>query len=402
MPLFKFKAASANGRVQEVLQEGDTPAAARRRLQARGLIPIDFLGQSDSVSSGSSLGWGFRRRFDVVGFTDRLVPLLRAEIPLERALSIVEDTAETPQEREITTSFRRGLHEGRRFSQLIRDRGHLFPSMYSSIVEAGEESGALPKVLGQLHTYLLMIREMRGFIISAAIYPAFILCVCGAVVAILLGLVVPRFATIVGSISGKPSLSTVLLIQLSDGFRQFWWVIPIGVIFILVLIRQTMREGSKSREKWDEMVLRLPLLGRMVLLANIARLIRTMAILMKSGVHILDTVTIAARVLSNHTLRRSIAGLAAELRRGERLSTALSRSRFIPPLVIRMLAVGEETGAPDEMLEQVAERYDEELKQSVKRALAWFEPLIIIVLGGIVGTIVFLLFMTVMDLESGL
>ena len=125
-----------------------------------------------------------------------------------------------------------------------------------------------------------------------------------------------------------------------------------------------------------------------------------MAILMKSGVHLLDTVSISAKVLQNNTLKQSISGLAAELRRGERLSAALGRSQYIPPLVIRMLAVGEETGSSDEMLERVADRYDGELRQIIKRALSWFEPLVIIFLGGVVGTIVMLLFLAVLDIQS--
>ena len=125
-----------------------------------------------------------------------------------------------------------------------------------------------------------------------------------------------------------------------------------------------------------------------------------MSILMKSGVHLLDTVAISAKVLQNSKLQQSISGLAAELRRGERLSAALSKSQYIPALVTRMLAVGEETGATDEMLERVADRYDNDLRQIIKRALSWFEPLVIIFLGGMVGVIVLLLFLAVLDMQT--
>ena len=140
----------------------------------------------------------------------------------------------------------------------------------------------------------------------------------------------------------------------------------------------------------------------MVLLANIGRLVRTMAILMRNGVHLLDTVAIAARVIQNSRLRSSISTLAADLRRGERLSVALGRSPYVPTMVIRMLAVGEEMGASDVMLERVADRYDDDLKHLVKRALSWFEPIVIIVLGLVVGSIVLMLFMAVMDMQGGL
>ena len=399
MPLFKFKVSDSTGKVQEVLIEGDNQKDATRRVQVRGLIPIEFRGQSDSLSGQASINWGIRKKFDVADFTDRLVPLLQAEIPLERALGIVQETEENPEEKEIITSLRRGLHEGRKFSQLIRDRSRLFPKMYASIVEAGEEAGALPQVLGQLRDFLNMTREMKTFLISSSIYPLFVIIVCIGVVSVLLGVVVPRFSGVILSTGREPSFSTQLLLDLSELMRTYWWG-GIIILAVFVFIVQQVRKEGKFRDFWDDLVLKLPMLGKIVILANIGRQVRTMSILMKSGVHLLDTVAISAKVLQNSKLQQSISGLAAELRRGERLSAALSRSQYIPPLVTRMLAVGEETGATDEMLARVADRYDNDLKQIIKRALSWFEPLVIIFLGGIVGIIVVLLFLAVLDIQT--
>ena len=401
MPLFKFKVSDKAGKIQEVLIEGDNQTDATRRVHVRGLIPIQFLGQSDSHSEGvSSLTLGLFKRFDVVDFTDRLVPLLQADIPLEKALGIVQETGENSEEIEIISNLRRGLHEGRKFSQLIRDRSRLFPKMYGSIVEAGEEAGALPQVLGQLRDFLNMTREMKSFMISSSIYPIFVMFVCVGVVSLLLGIVVPRFSRIILSTGREPSFSTQLLLSLSEWVRSYWWGGAILVVVALIAFHQAGKEG-RVRDFWDSLVLKLPLLGKIVILANIGRQVRTMSILMQSGVHLLDTVAISAKVLQNSELQQSISGLAAELRRGERLSAALSRSPYIPPLVIRMLAVGEETGGTHEMLARVADRYDHDLKEIIKRALAWFEPLVIIFLGGVVGLIVLLLFLAVLDMQSG-
>ncbi len=399
MPLHKFKTSDNAGKIQEILIEGDNQADATRRVQVRGLIPIEYMGQSDSSSEGPSLSWTFRRRFDVADFTDRLVPLLQAEIPLEKALAIVEDTGDNREEREVISGLRRGLHEGRKFSQLIRDRNRIFPKMYSSIVEAGEEAGALPQVLGQLRDYLSMTKEMKAFLISSSIYPLFVVAVCVGVVSVLLGVVVPKFSRVIQSTGRTPSDATQFLLDLSELMRGYWWGGCILLILLAVLIQQAGKDG-RVREAWDGIVLKLPLLSRIVILSNIGRQVRTMSILMKSGVHLLDTVSISAKVLQNSKIQQSIAGLAAELRRGERLSSALGRSQYIPPLVIRMLAVGEETGATDEMLARVADRYDSELRHIIKRALSWFEPLVIIFLGGMVGTIVLLLFLAVLDIQS--
>ncbi len=399
MPLYKFKVADPTGRIHDVLIEGDNQTDATRRVQVRKMIPIEFLGESDATTQATPVGWGWGRRFDVTDFTDRLVPLLQADIPLERALAIVEETGENEREKAVISGLRRGLHEGRKFSQLIRDRGQHFPKMYSSIVEAGEEAGALPQVLGQLRDFLQMSREMKSFLVSASIYPCFIILVCIGVISVLLGVVVPRFAKIIVTAGREPSWSTQMLIKTSEVVREFWWLGLIGMVLAIIIVR-VIGKGGWVKEYWDDLVLKIPFLNRIVILANIGRQVRTMSILMKSGVHLLQTVAISAKVLENSKLQKSISGLAAELRRGERLSSALSRSPYIPPLVIRMLAVGEETGATHEMLSRVADRYDHDLKHIIKRALSWFEPIVIILLGGVVGTLVLLLFMAVLDIQS--
>lgn len=401
MPLFKFKVSDRAGAIQEILVEGANQNDATRRVRSRQCVPIEYLGPSEATDGGRGfhLRMSNSKTFDVVDFTDRLVPLLQAQIPLERALGILQETTETVTEQELIGAMRRGLHEGRKFSQLVRDRGRLFPRMYASIVEAGEESGALPQVLGQLRDYLLMMREMRSFVISSSVYPAFVLAFSAIVLLVLMGVVVPKFAKVVFAIGGEPDLMTRIVLAISFGIRNYWWAGLLALAGLAALARMALQRED-VRLWLDGFLLKVPLLGRMIVLANIGRQVRTMSILMRNGVHLLDTVAISAGVLQNSCMRDSIGSLAADLRRGERLSAALSRSEFVPPLVIRMLAVGEETGDTDVMLERVAERYDSELKQMVKRCLAWFEPLTIIFMGLVVGLIVFMLFMLVVRMQT--
>jgi type II secretory pathway component PulF len=400
--LHLVRVAGADGKIQEILIEGENENDATRRVRARGLVLIEFLGtrQSSSGSGGGSSRYG-RRDFDVAEFTDRLVPLVEADIPLERALGIVEETAENGEEREIVSSLRRGLHEGKAFSKLIAGRRQ-FPRMYASIVEAGEEAGALPQVLAQLRTFLNMTREMRNFLISASIYPVVVMIVCIVVTVILLGFVVPKLSKVLVSTAAEPSTPMALLLGASALLKGYWWVVIVAAIALLWVIREISTNEGPLRLWWDRTVLRLPYLGRIVVLANIGRQVRTMSILMRSGVRLLDTVAISTRVLGNSCIRQSIAGLESGLRSGESLSTSLARSEYIPKLVLRMLAVGEETGNTAEMLERVADRYDDELRQSIKRALSWFEPAIILFLGVVVGGIVLILFLSIMDMQRNL
>lgn len=398
MALYKFKISDASGKVSEVLVEGDSQTDANRRLQRRGAIPLEFLGEG-SMSESAKSAFGFRRRFDLIEFTDRLVPLIAAEIPLERALGIVGEGIEDRFTASVVSDLRRGLHEGRKFSDLIRDRGQLFPRLFASVVEAGEEAGALATVMGELLRFLNESREFRAFIISAAIYPLFILAASSVMLGILLGVIVPRFAAVLLSTGQELPLSTKLLVQCSELGRGYWWTLPIlaaGAAFLLM----QLRSDGKIRRAYDDVILSVPVFGRMVLLSNLSRMSRTMAILMRSGVHLLDTVAIANRVVENATLSQSISGLAGELRQGRRLSHALGNSRFIPPFMLRMLAVGEETGAVETMLERVADRYETDLRRMIKRTLSLFEPAVIICLGGFVGMVVLAMFFAIMDMQG--
>lgn len=400
MPLFRFKVATADGRVETQLVEGDSQNDATRRLQARGLLPVEFLGEGSARGPGGGSVFA-RRRFDIVDFTDRLVPLLEANIPLEQALGIVSSDSGTSYADTVIAELRRGLHEGRRLSQMLRDRRHIFPELYASLVEAGEESGALSAIMKDLREFLLRRRELAGYVVSASIYPVVVFAVSLLVMGFLLGVIVPRFATMLIAAGIEPTFSTRFLIGLSSAVRSYWWLAPLLVVAAVAALRQTRRTQDGQRHL-DAFTLKIPLVGKLVLYSNLARMARTMSILMRGGVHILDTVTISSRVLQNSALRSSLAGVIPDLRRGERLAKALGQADFLPPYMLKMIAVGEETGNVESMLERVSDRFEGELRKLVARGLALLEPAVIIVLGLIVGLIVVTMFLAIMQLQGSL
>ncbi|MFA6870489.1 MAG: type II secretion system F family protein [Methanomethylophilus sp.] len=396
MALYKYKVSDAAGKISELLIEGDSQADAARRIQRRGLMPLDFLGEGSKTQQSS--GW-FGPKLNVVEFTERLVPLLQANITLERALGIVGDDNDNPVLAETVGDLRRGLHEGKKFSQLIRDRGRTFPQLYSGVVEAGEEAGALPQVMGELRRFLSESQELRSFIVSSSVYPLFIAFTGVVMMVVVLGVIVPRFALALAG-AGVESLATTILLGVSNFFRTYWWLSLVLLALVIYAVTQLRKEGSAFRLWYDHWILRVPLAGRLVLYGNVSRLCRTMAILMRSGVHLLNTVVIANRVVQNQAISQSIVGLSGELRQGQRLSAALSKSEYMPSLMLKMIAVGEETGSVETMLERVAERYEEDMKRLVKRLLSLFEPAIIICLGLGVGAVVLLMFMAMMDMQG--
>ena len=399
MALFQYKVSDGGGAISVLLVEGENQADAARRLQRRGLMPLEFLGEGSLAVTGERK-FGLRRKFDVIDFTDRLVPLLQAHIPLERALGILGEGADDPYTAKVISELRQGLHEGRKLSQLIQDRGTLFPRLYASMVEAGEEAGALPQVMGDLRRFLLESRELRTFVVTSSIYPAVILLVSLGVIGVLLGVIVPKFASVLRGAGQALPATTRILLGISDFVREWWWIFPVLAAGMIMLVLQARKEG-KMRNWIDATLLKLPLLRSLVLYANLARMARTMSILMRNGVHLLDTVAIAARVLENATIRQSVAGLASQLRQGQRLSAALGGSPFIPPFMLRMLAVGEETGSVDVMLERVAERYENDLRLMVRRVISLFEPITIVSLGLVVAGIAVSMFLAILDLQGG-
>ncbi len=397
MPLYKFKTSDRDGKVSELLVEGETQAEAARRLQHRGIIPLQFLGEGSLGGEAGGFSWG--AKFDVTDFTDRLVPLLEADIPLERALGILGDTTENQGMSRAIADMRRGLHEGRRFSQLLKDRGRLFSPLYISLVEAGEEAGALPRVMAELQRFLNERKELRAFLLSASIYPLIVLSVSLGVIGVLLGVVVPKFAEMIVSSSDTVPAATAALIQVSEMLRAYWFLLPVGLALFILLLR-AVRDGGPLRPAFDDLLLRLPGVRRLTLYANLARLCRTMSILMRGGAHLLDAVGIATRVLTNARLRESVGDLAADLRQGEKLSKSLRKSKFIPEFMLRMLAVGEEIGAVEKMLERVADRYERELKRIIQGLISILEPVLIVGLGLLVGAVVVSMFIGIMSMQS--
>jgi len=399
MALYKFKVANQDGELNEQLVEGDSQRDASRRLQNRGLTPLRFLGEGSTSARQSPAGGWRRHGFDVVDFTDRLASLLEAQIPLERALGIVADSDPNPKSTEVIEDLRKGLHEGRQLSRMLRDRSHIFSELYASLVEVGEKSGTLGEIMVDLRNYLNEKRELRSFIISASLYPLVVFAISSMLLIVLLAFIIPRFAMILRTADVEITGILSILLTVSDIVRGYWWIMLLGGGGAAVIFTQA-RKNSRFQEFVDHAALRLPLINKLVIHANLARMSRTMAILMQSGVHILETVAISARVLSNSELRSSLSSTAADLRRGERLADALGRSQFLPPLMLRMMAVGEETGNVAAMLKRVAERFENELKRTIRRMLSLIEPTVIVVLGLLVGVIVITMFMAIMDMQN--
>jgi len=387
MPLFKFKVAAHTGTVSEILVEGDNEPDALSRVRRRGLMPMKNLGRIDGHGQ-SGIGC-LLRPFDAVAFTNRLAPLLAAHIPLERALCILAEGMEVgSRPRAIVSDLRRGLHEGRKLSELIREHGKAFPPVYANLVEAGEESGALPEVIQELRRFLNERRELNNFLFTSSIYPAVVLGAVFSVVVFLFVFFIPRFGAIFTNLGKPVPTPTAVMLWISSTGGALWWLWGSCLLGTGYFIH-TIRGGGKSRDWWDQWILSVPLLRHLVQTVEMSLFTRTLAILAVNQVHLLKAVAVGCRVIQNRTIAASMSGLAGDLKAGAKLSAALGKSPHVPKLVLQMLAVGEESGDAAAMLEQVAGQLEEQLRIQIKRLLALFEPLVIMFLAIIVASVVF-------------
>lgn len=401
MPLFKYKAIDASGgKTLEILIEGNSREDSLVRLRSRGLTPIKFIGQMDSDYKTSHSIFDRSKKFDPCEFTNRLIPLLKAQIQLERALGIISNSTEDKTSNSLVMSLRRGLHEGKKFSAMIRERSQYFPPVYANMVEAGEESGALTKVMEELQKFLNERKELKSFLITSLIYPVIILMVTSGVIVLLFTVFIPRFTKIFADMGKELPLPTKIMMKISD-FVTHPFMIAVWISFIIgifYLILQIRKEG-KAREWWDETVLKIPFIGPVIQTVEIARFIRTMAVLLQSYVPLLNAVVISEKVIQNGVIRETLTGVTSELRGGAKLSSALAKSSYISKTVIQMLNIGEETGNVGGMLGETASYYETDVRNRIKKLLALFEPMVILVLAIVVLVVVLSIFTAMMELN---
>lgn len=399
MGMYKYKVSDKAGKVFDTSIEGDNPQDALRRLRGRGLVPLESYGEGEGGGRRNLSSLFSKKTFNVYEFTDRLVPLLRAHIQIERALGIMADGTEDKFQKEIINSLRRGLHEGKKLSELIRSKPEYFPSIYANLTEAGEESGALIDVMIELKRFLDYKRETKEFIVTSSIYPCVIVFVTFMVIVLLFAVFVPKFTKIFIDM-GKPlPLPTQIMAWIGNivtGLWWFWIILVAGIAFAIVKIRG----NEKGRAWWDKKILKLPLFGNIVSTIEVGQFIKTLSVLIKNNVHLISSVTIASRVLENKDISKSLANINAELKGGKKLSKALSKSEYIPRITLQMLEIGEESGSVGEMLGQVNEQLEKEMKLKVKRLLSLFEPAVILFLAVVVLTVVISIFLAIMEMNN--
>ena len=397
MALYKFLAASPGEKAREILIEADNEKESLEKLRRRGMIPVRCMGESSERKEG-----GFslqRKKIDVNEFTRQLAPLLKAYIPLERALAIIAEGTVVEDQKDFVNSMRQGLHEGKKFSELVRSHGSLFPSYYANLIESGEETGCLPEVVGELHKFMSESKELRDFIVSSSIYPLAIFGIVLVVTTLLFTIFVPKFAKIFYDMGRELPGAMSALVSFGEFASWAWWLTPLLLIAGWFILKRILGE-EELKYRISQISIKIPIFGKILVDLEMCKYLRTLSILIANHVEIIRTVRISGRIISNPVVSKSFADIDRKLKSGEKLSAALSGNKFIPPSAVPMLRVGEESGTVGEMLGNIAGNLESDTRLRIKRLLSLFEPAVIIFLAVIVLVVVVAIFVAMMEINS--
>lgn len=403
MAAYTYRAATLEGKTIEGTMEAPDHGAVALKLQDMGLLPIrvDFTARKSLLTRDIELPWRRKkvRRKHLLIFTQELHTLVRSGIPLDRSLAVLSQLAENPALAEVIEDVLKKVKGGKSFSEALAEYPDVFPKVYINMVRAGEVGGALEEVLSRLIRYLESSESLRSYVIGALIYPALLSAVGVASITILTLFVVPRFAAVFQDIGVPLPLPMAVLKGLSGLLTYYWWLVIIGILLLWVYLRR-FRSSPEGRLKIDRWVLRLPLWGPVVRKIEVARFARTLGTLLHGGVPLLQAMTLVRDVLGNQGIATMIEPIRNGIKKGEGISQPMKQSGVFPPLAMHLVEVGEESGKLDGMLVQVAEVYDNEVRNSVRNLIAFFEPALILVMGIIIGTIVVSMLLAIFSINE--
>ncbi|MDP5293435.1 type II secretion system F family protein [Oceanimonas sp. CHS3-5] len=403
MALFHFKAVSQNGEEQEGRLEGADQQAIVLQLQQRGLIPLSVepAGERSTglLNMKLSLGRSNTGERHIQALTQDLAALLKAGVPLERALGIMIQVRDREEDTHLLSRIREGIQRGQALSVVLAEQNAGFSPFYLNMIRAAEISGNLDQGLADLAHYLERSRRLREKALSALIYPLILLLVSAASLLIILTYVIPQFQQLFADMGQAMPLPTRIVIGAADFIKSFGLWLLLGLLLGLLYARRRLREPG-IRLAWHRLLLRLPLAGPLIQRLEVARFTRSLGTLMKGGVPLLGALDIARQTLGNQLLIDILAEAGGELKEGKRLAEPLQASGRFPPLAIQMIRVGEETGQLEDMLLKVADTYDREVENTIQRLLTILEPVLILGLGMLIAGIIISMLVAILSINE--
>jgi len=399
MPTYKYVAKDKTGETISGALEADNVSGLVGSLRSKGLIIISVT-EEKAKRPALRLARGGRIKLDDLAiFSRQLATMVDAGIPLTQGLDILSEQAEGKRFRETISKVHDDVEGGSSLSEAFSKHPNIFSTLFVSMVKAGESSGTLDLILDRLAGYLektgLLLRKVK----AALVYPTVITVIATAIIIFVIIKVVPVFKGIYEGFGAKLPLPTQILLLASDFLRRYFLLGVVGLVIILFLFSRYVKT-AKGRLKFDQIKLKLPVFGALLRKAAVSRFSRTLSTLVKSGVPILGSLEIVAKTAGNRVVEAAIDNARNSIREGENISEPLARSRVFPPMVVRMIGVGEKTGELEKMLSKIADFYDEQVDAAVSGLTSMIEPLIIAFLGVVIGGIVVSMYLPIFKISE--
>ena len=401
MPKYNYQAITESGESTKGSLEADSVEAANSILASRGLIPTKVREERAAVRSdqGTSVMdlLAKVRAPELILFTKQFKTLIRAGVPMITILQVLEDQTENPKLRKILGVIHQDIREGASLYDAFGRHNRVFSPLYCSMLRAGESSGALPEVLERLTYIIDHEHKVKTDIKSAMMYPLIVLCFLFVAFIVLLTGVIPRFVKIFQSAGLTLPLPTKICMWLYQATVGYWYLIiaMVAVVAIGIFLYNRTKPGRLLRHK---LMMQLPIFGQLIRKSAISRFASIFAILQASGVDILDSMDILATTIGNEAFSQQLTGLQDRLKEGHGISVPLSQAKYFTPMLINMVAIGEESGNLDDMLRDVANHYDTEVEYAMKRMADAIGPILTIGLAAVVGFFALAIFLPMWDL----
>jgi general secretion pathway protein F len=402
MPLYTYKAINQQGKQEQGLREAVDENQLLLELQSKGLIPVKIEQTKTTSFLGFRIG-EFKHRLstkDIVNFTTELATLVESGLPLDRSLTIlIELTEDNKRLNTVVVNILERIKAGKSLADSLEMETNVFTKFYLNMVRAGEMGGDLGGVLHELFDYLERSQNLKEKVTSALIYPAMLLLMSVASMLVMLVFVVPQFKEMFESAGQNLPLPTQIVVAVADFIKSYWWM---GLGFVL-LIMQTIKwqlENPVRKKVIDSYVLKMPLIGEVLLVKEVAVFSRTLGTLLGNGVSILKSIVIVKEIITNSLLVEIIEKTEMQIKQGMTLSLALAEFNLFPKIAIQMIKMGEETGRLEEILIKIADIYDKQLGNSIQRMLSLLEPSLIIFLGVMIGGIIVSILLAILSVND--
>lgn len=400
MPQFKYEVKRAPGAATTGIIEAESQRAAVTRLRDMGYFPISI-----EPYEGEAAKDTLRQAMARVKLADRniffrqLANLSESGMPITRSLGTLVEQTENPKLAKVIAEIRDDVQKGASFAEALERHPKIFPPMFCNMIHAGETGGMLEDVLWRIVSFGEQEEELKGKAFSAMIYPAFLLLIGSTAIFILVSFVFPKFVAIFKDFNASLPLPTVIVMSFCDFMGKFWWAVLLGLAGIVAACVSYVRTEA-GRMQLDITLLRLPVIKGVVQRYEMAKFARVLGTLLDNGVPVLTAIKITVDTLSNVAVAKEVNSVHARVLEGDSISDSLRHAKYFPPMVINMFAIGEESGRLGTVAKRIADAYDNEVDRAVKAMAALFEPILIVIMGIVIGFLVIAMLLPMLTLSS--